>query len=70
MRNALIWIGRLVAVLGVAIMVAAVGFRLGGIYFIGNLQVGTLLNVGLAGMVLACVCFLAALTSRGPGQER
>ena len=67
MRSAFVWLGRFVAIVGVGILAVAVGFRLSGRYFVGDLQVGTVLNGGMAALLLACTCFLVALTSRGSG---
>jgi hypothetical protein len=65
METALVWLGRLAAIAGTLVLVVAVGFRASGRYFVGDLQVGTLLNVAMAGLLFACVCFLAVLTGRG-----
>ena len=65
MQTALIWFGRFAAITATVVSAVAVGFRLTGRYFVGDLQVGTLLNVGMLGMLFACVCFLVSLTARG-----
>ena len=64
MEMVLVWLGRLAAVAGTVMLVASIAFRLSGRYFIGDLQIGTLLNVAMAGLVFACTCFLAVLTRR------
>jgi hypothetical protein len=38
--------------------------RLAGAYWLGSFQLGTLLQAGTAGMVVACLCFLVVLTER------
>jgi hypothetical protein len=42
----------------------AVVARVSGAFWLGGFQVGTLLQVGVAAMVLGCLSFLAALTDR------
>jgi len=64
MEELLVWIGRLAGVAGVALCVVAVVARLVGAYWLGGFQVGTLLQVGVAAMVLGCLGYLAALTER------
>jgi len=64
MQELLVWIGRLAGVAGVALCVVAVVARLVGAYWLGGFQVGTLLQVGVAAMVLGCLGYLAALTER------
>ena len=64
MQALLVWMGRLAGAAGVAVCTMAVVARLTGAYWLGSFQVGTLLQIGVAGMVLGCLCFLAALTER------
>jgi hypothetical protein len=64
MQELLVWVGRLAGVAGVALCAVAVVARLVKAYWLGGFQVGTLLQIGVAGMVLGCLCFLAALTER------
>jgi hypothetical protein len=64
MQELLVWVGRLAGVAGVALCAVAVVARLVGAYWLGGFQVGTLLQIGVAGMVLGCLCFLTALTER------
>jgi hypothetical protein len=63
MDKGLLSIGRLAGVIGVLIVALAAGRRITGHYALGGFEVGTLLVAGLAAMVLACLCFLAVLTS-------
>ncbi len=67
MRKLLVWIGRLAGIAGVALCAVAVVARLVGAYWLAGFQVGTLLLVGVAGMVLGCLAYLAALTERFGG---
>ncbi len=64
MQELLVWVGRLAGVAGVAVCAVSGGARVTGAYWLGGFQVGTLLQIGVAGMVFGCLCFLAALTER------
>ena len=64
MENIVIWIGRLGGLVGVLMCVAALALRAGGDYWLGGIQLGTLLQGGIAAMVLACLCHLVVLTER------
>ncbi|MFO1421578.1 MAG: hypothetical protein U1F59_11715 [Candidatus Competibacteraceae bacterium] len=67
METLLLWIGRLAGLAGVAITLIAIGARLTGAFWIGGFQAGTLLQAGMAAMILACLAHLVALTSRASG---
>ena len=60
----LLSVGRGAGVVGVLMVALAVAFRVTGKYELSGFGVGTLLIMGTAVMVLACLCFLAILTSR------
>jgi hypothetical protein len=64
MEDMMVWIGRIAGAGGALIWVIAAAVRLSGRYFFSGFQVGTLLQVGIAAMILGCFCFLAALTAR------
>ena len=64
MERGLLWIGRLAGVLGVAIVLVAVGSRLSGLYLVGRFQVGTLLQAGIAVTVIGCVAYLEVVAAR------
>ena len=64
METLLIWLGRLAGVAGVVLCVIAGATRLLGAYWLGQFQTTTLLQVGIAGMVLGCLCLLLALLER------
>jgi hypothetical protein len=59
-----VWLGRLGGFGGILVFAVAVSVRLTGRYFLGTFQVGTLLQVAIAGMILGCFCFLLVLTER------
>ncbi|MCI0418302.1 MAG: hypothetical protein L0387_29930 [Acidobacteria bacterium] len=65
MENLLLWIGRIVGLGGAVLCGVAAAARLSGRYWLGSFQMGTLLQAGMAAMILGCLCFLAALTERG-----
>jgi hypothetical protein len=62
--NLLILIGRLAGILGVVLGAASVAARAMGIFFIGSLQVGTLLQASIASMVLGALAYAAAVAER------
>jgi hypothetical protein len=64
METLLIWTGRLAGLAGVVLCVIAGAARLSGAYWLGQFQATTLLQVGVAGMVLGCLCLLMALLER------
>jgi len=64
MQILLLAIGRLAALSGVLVCALAGGARLAGAYWLGGFQVTTLLQVGIAAMVLGCLCFLIVLLER------
>ena len=70
METLLIWTGRLVGLAGVVLCVIAGATRLSGAYWLGQFQATTLLQVGVAGMVLACLCLLMALLERLGGLRK
>jgi hypothetical protein len=55
------WIARLAGIVGVAAIVVAIVGRLAGAYLLGSFQVGTILQAGMAAMLLACLAYLVAL---------
>ena len=67
MHASLIWIARIAGVAGVAVMALAVIARLGGAYWLGGFQIGTLLQAGMAATLLACLGYLAALAESPRG---
>jgi hypothetical protein len=59
-----VWLGRSGGFAGILVFAVAVSARLTGRYLLGTFQVGTLLQVAIAGMILGCFCFLLVLTAR------
>lgn len=64
MSNLLILIGRVAGILGVVLGAASVAARAMGMFFIGTLQVGTLLQASIASMVLGALAYAAAVAER------
>ena len=70
METLLIWTGRMAGLAGVVLCVIAGATRLAGAYWLGQFQATTLLQVGVAGMVLGCFCLLMALLERLGGYRK
>jgi len=64
MELLLLSLGRIAGIAGAAVCAIAGVARLAGAYWLGGFQVTTLLQVGVALMVLGCLCFLAVLLER------
>jgi len=64
MDDFLLWIGRVSGIAGVLVSAIAAVTRGTGAYSLGNFQAGTLLMVGIAAMMVACLCLLTVLTNR------
>jgi hypothetical protein len=61
MKTLLIWAARIAGALGVAAIALAFAARINGSYWIAGLQVGTVLQAGIAAAVVGCLAYLAAL---------
>ena len=57
-------LGWIAGVVGAMLCVVGAAFRLGGAYWVGGFQSGTLLQAGTAAMVFGCFCLLVVLTRR------
>lgn len=64
MNDLLLWLGRLAGVAGLLLCLVAVGVRLSGHYFLGGFQLGTLIQVGTAGLAAGCFGLLLSVTAR------
>ena len=65
MQILLIWMARIAAIGGVALIAVAAVARLSGMYSLGGFYTGTILQAGMAGVLLACLGYLATLVERG-----
>jgi hypothetical protein len=61
MQGVLLWIGRFAGIFGVVLVVAAALIRVSGRFFVAGFQIGTVLQAGMAMMVVACLAYLIAL---------
>jgi hypothetical protein len=68
MRTLLVWIARLAGVLGIATIAVAFGARLAGAYWLGSFQAGTILQAGMAAVLVACLAYVAIIVER-PGER-
>lgn len=64
MESLLLWIARVAAIAGILICAVAVATRLSGTFIMLSIQTGTLLQAGMAVMLVGCLSFLALLTRR------
>ena len=64
MEKMFLWSGRAAGIVGILLCAVAVLTRLGGAYWLGGFQVGTLLQAGMAAMLLGCLALLAAITEQ------
>jgi len=66
MDTLLIWIGRIAGIAGVALCGVAFVSRAVNTWTLGTFSIGAILQAGLAGMLLACLAYVAHLAER-PG---
>ena len=59
MNDLLLWVGRAAGAAGAIACIISAAVRLGGAYYLGNFQLGTLLQAGIAAMTFGCFCLLA-----------
>jgi hypothetical protein len=64
LQRFLLWVGRLAGIVGVLIFAVAVVVRLGGTHHLMGFQAGTVLQGGVAMMVLGCLGYLALIARR------
>ena len=64
MHALLMWIGRLAGALGLAAVLCAVVLRATGTWHFGGLQIGTLLNGGIAALALGAWAYAAFIAER------
>jgi hypothetical protein len=64
METLLLWTGRLAGLAGVSLCAVSGIARLSGLFWIGDFQAATLLQAGMAGMLLGCLSFLMYVTER------
>ncbi|HMO47431.1 MAG TPA: hypothetical protein PKB14_15530 [Rubrivivax sp.] len=64
MIELLLWIGRLAGLLGLAATAVAVALRVSGTWHVGGLQLGTLLQAGIAALACGAWAYAASLAER------
>ena len=62
MTDLLITAGRWIGILGIVLCAVAVVLRLLGLYWVMNFGTGTLLQVGMAGVLIGCFLLLFGQT--------
>jgi hypothetical protein len=67
MNHLLRWVARIAGAIGVVLCAVSMLSRMGGVWMVGGFQVGTLLQAGIAGMVLGCLAYLAILVEKTAG---
>jgi len=67
MSNLLRWTGRSAGLIGVLLCTVSVVTRAAGVFVVGGFQVGTVLQAGMAAMILGCLAYLAVLVDGVPG---
>lgn len=65
MQALLIWMARIAAICGVTLIAVAAVARLSGMYSLAGFNSGTMLQAGMALVLLACLAYLATLVERG-----
>jgi hypothetical protein len=66
MEKLCLWAGRVAGLFGVLLCLLAVVARWSGRFWLGDVQVGTLLQAGIAAMVAGCLGLLGVLVARRP----
>lgn len=64
MSNLLLWLGRVSGGLGAAVFAIALVGRVTGTWTMGGIQIGTLLQLAIAAMALACLAYCADIAER------
>ena len=61
MENVLRWVGRIAGAMGLVLCAIAVVARAAGMFVLGSFQVGTLLQGGMAALLIGCLAYLAVI---------
>ena len=64
MHSLLMWVGRIAGLAGVALCAVASIARLQGVWTLGGYSIGSVLQAGMAGLLLGCLAYLADLAER------
>jgi hypothetical protein len=63
-NDLLIWIGRLAGIVGVLVGFGAIAARAAGLWHIGSMSSGAMLQAGVAAMVVGILAYVAAIAER------
>lgn len=66
MSSLLIWVARIAGLAGILLCAAAFLARVQHQWSLGSYSIGSILQAGMAGMLLGCLAYLASLAER-PG---
>jgi hypothetical protein len=61
MAQLMTWVGRFAGCLGLLVCAVALGARLTGSWAVAGISIGTLLQLGMAAMILGCLAYCAVL---------
>jgi hypothetical protein len=61
MEKLLLWLGRFAGLAGIVLCALSFGARFMGMWSFGPFQVGTILQAGVAAMVLGCLAYCAKI---------
>jgi hypothetical protein len=64
MHGLLLWVGRVAGLAGAALCALAFVARLQNLWTIGGYSIGSILQTGMAGMLLGCLAYLAVVAER------
>jgi len=67
MAQLLTWVARLAGGSGVLVCAVALAARLTGTWAVGGVSIGTMLQLGIAAMALACLAYCAVLVELREG---
>ena len=67
MHRLLVWIARIAGIAGVVLCGVAFVARAANTWHVGSYPIGTLLQAGVGGMLLACLAYVAHLAERPRG---
>ena len=64
MHSLLLWVGRLAGLVGIVMCAVACLARLQQVWNLGGYSIGSILQAGMAGLLLGCLAYLADLAER------
>lgn len=64
MATLFVWLARIFGVIGIALTAGAVATRLAGSWYLAGIQIATVLQLGIAAMLIGCLAYLATIAER------